>query len=50
MKERVYKTMKTVGGWNLALGILLICVGVASGVTMIVNGAKLLARKSDITF
>ncbi len=50
MKERIYKTMKSVGAWNIALGILLVCVGLAAGVTIIVNGAKLLARRSDVTF
>lgn len=50
MEEKVYKTMKSVGIGNLIMGILIIVLGVATGVTIIVNGAKLLARKSDLTF
>ena len=50
MEERVYKTLKKTGASNLVIGILIVCFGIAAGVTIIVNGAKLLARKSDILF
>jgi hypothetical protein len=50
MAERVYKTMKSVGACNLVLGILLIVGGIAAGVAVIINGAKLLSAKSDLTF
>jgi hypothetical protein len=50
MAERVYKTMKSVGAFNLVMGILLIVGGIAGGVAVIVNGAKLLNDKSDLTF
>lgn len=48
--EKVYKTMKKAGAWNLVVGILLIIGGIAAGVTIIVNGAKVLSAKSDLTF
>ncbi len=50
MVEKVYKTMKSVGAFNLVVGILLIVGGIASGVAVIINGAKLLSHKSNLTF
>ena len=50
MNEKVYKTMKNVGAWNIVLGIVLIVVGVAVGVMQIVHGGKLLHDKKEITF
>lgn len=50
MAEKVYKTMKSVGVFSLVTGILLIVGGIAAGVAVIINGAKLLQAKSDLTF
>ena len=50
MNEKTYKTMSCVGAWNLALGIAVLVAGVAAGVLMIVNGARLLKRKSELLF
>lgn len=50
MGERVYKTMKSVGIGNLVLGIIIMIVGIAAGTFIIVNGARLLKRKSEILF
>lgn len=50
MMEKIYKTMKSVGVWNLVLGILMILVGLFAGIFMIVNGAILLKKKSDLLF
>ena len=50
MMEKIYSTMKSVGVWNLVIGIILIVMGILSGVFMIVNGAKLLKKKSDLLF
>ena len=47
MAEKVYKTMKSVGAFSLVTGILLIVGGI---VAVIINGAKLLHAKSDLTF
>ena len=38
MMEKIYNTMKSVGVWNLVLGILLICLGLVTGIFLIVNG------------
>lgn len=48
--ERVYKTMRNVGAGTIALGIIVLVVGVVTGSIAIVNGALLLKRKSEITF
>ena len=47
--ERIYKTMRNIAA-NIAIGIVLISVGVISGIVSIVTGAVLLKRKSEITF
>ena len=48
--ERIYKSMKSVGAGNIALGIIMIITGVTAGIMTIIDGAKLLRDKSDITF
>jgi len=50
MNEKAYKTMSHVGTGNLVLGIIILVAGVAAGVLMIVNGARLLRRKSELIF
>lgn len=50
MSEEIYKTMKSAGITNLVLGICVAVAGVAVGVVMIVAGARLLKKKSDLTF
>lgn len=50
MGEKIYKTMRGAGAWNIALGVVLLVIGIASGILMIINGAKLLSDKSKILF
>lgn len=50
MMEKIYNTMKSVGVWNLVLGILMIITGAVAGALLIMNGAKLLKKKSDLLF
>ncbi|MDD6234391.1 MAG: hypothetical protein PUB17_04355 [Lachnospiraceae bacterium] len=50
MNEKLFKSIKSAGSSALALGIVTICAGIATGVLMILNGAKLLAAKSDTLF
>ena len=40
--EKTYKLMKFCGGAGIAIGVVMIVVGVATGVMSIVNGARLL--------
>lgn len=50
MDEKLYKKMKHVGVSSLVIGIITVAVAVSSGVIMIINGARLLAHKSDQLF
>ena len=50
MNEKIYNTMKQVGAWNIAFGVVIITIGVAIGVMQIVHGGKLLRDKKEITF
>ena len=50
MEEKVYKTMGRSGAWNIAIGVVLIVVGLAAGVVSIINGAKLIKDKYGIIF
>jgi hypothetical protein len=50
MMEKIYNTMKSVGVWNLVLGILFIIAGAVMGSLMILNGARLLKKKSELLF
>ena len=50
MNEKVFRTMGRTGGGNIGMGGLLLVAGVTMGVLMIVNGAKLLKRRAEITF
>lgn len=48
--EKVFKTMRGTGALNIVLGVVVLVVGVASGVLLIIGGAKLLGDKSKILF
>ncbi len=48
MNERIYKTMARTGACSLAVGIVTLVTGIAAGTLMIISGARLLKRKSEI--
>ena len=50
MEEKIYKTMSGSGALGIAVGVGVLVVGVASGVLLVISGAKLLAAKSKILF
>lgn len=50
MEQRLYKVMKGTGATNIAVGILVLVVGMVSGILLIIAGAKLIAGKSKILF
>lgn len=50
MNEKTYKTMSQAGGGSIAVGIIVLVTGLAAGIVMIVTGARLLKRKSDLIF
>ena len=47
MNEKIYKTMSSTGACSLAVGIIVLTTGIVTGM-MIVSGARLLKKKSDI--
>ena len=50
MNDKIYTPLGRVGGGNIAMGAVLVVVGVATGVLMIVSGAGLLKRRGEIMF
>ena len=50
MKEqkKIYKTLNNTGAADIAIGIIVLVTGVASGILMIISGAKLLRRKRSV--
>ena len=48
--EKVYRSMKVAGASNLTIGIILMVVGLTTGIYLVVNGSRLLHRKNDIIF
>ncbi|MCH5275181.1 MAG: hypothetical protein J1E65_05030 [Lachnospiraceae bacterium] len=50
MEERIYKTMRGAGAANIIIGVVALVVGTATGILLIISGAKLLARKSNLLF
>ncbi|MCU6746406.1 MULTISPECIES: hypothetical protein [Lachnospiraceae] len=48
--EKAYRTMRSTGAGNIALGIIVMVTGIAAGILAIINGARLLRDKKKITF
>ena len=48
MNEKLYKAMGSSAVSNLVIGICVLVTGVASGILLIINGARLLKHKSKI--
>lgn len=47
-QEKLYKTMERAGVSSIVLGIIVLVIGIAAGVLTIINGARLLKRKSSV--
>lgn len=50
MEEKIFKRMGHTGAWNIAVGTVIIVIGLLAGVVSIVNGAKLLKDRNGIMF
>lgn len=48
--EKAYKTMKHSGSLNIALGVVVLVMGIVSGVLMIASGGSLLKNKRHIVW
>ena len=47
-QEKLYKTMGRAGVSSIVLGIIMLVTGISVGVLTIINGARLLKRKSSV--
>lgn len=50
MNEKAYKAMSFAGAANIAVGIVIVTVGLATGIIAIVSGVRLLKNKKGLTF
>ena len=50
MNEKLYKMMGVSGAGNLTIGIVSVVTGVVGGVLLIITGARLLKKRSEILF
>ena len=50
MEEKTFKLMGSTGAINIAFGIISIVAGTATGVMLIISGAKLLSGRKKIIF
>lgn len=48
--EKAYLAMKNSGAGNIAIGIIVLVMGITVGILSIVSGANLLKHKREITF
>lgn len=46
--ERIYKGLGRIGGFGIAMGVIMLVTGVTIGVLAIINGARSLALKKNI--
>lgn len=49
MNEKQYKRITGIGAANLVVGSLVMVVGIVTGILSVVNGARLLASRKDMT-
>lgn len=50
MNEKIYKTMSSTGTGSIVVGIVIMVTGLVCGILAVVNGARLLKKKSEIIF
>ena len=50
MNEKIYKTMGSTGAASLTIGIISIVGGIVGGILLIISGARLLKKRSEIMF
>ena len=50
MEEKVYKVMGGAGAMNIVVGVIMLIVGVTTGVLLIIGGSKLINKRSNLTF
>ncbi len=48
MNEKLYKTIGQTGACNIVIGICAIATGIATGVMLIINGARLIKSRTKV--
>ncbi len=48
--EKIYKTMRDTGAGSIAVGVVILVLGITVGIISIINGTLLLKRKNELTF
>ena len=43
MEERIYKMVRRAGALDIAVGVVVLVVGIASGILLVIGGSRLLA-------
>lgn len=50
MVEKAYKSMNRIGALNITVGIVILVIGVVTGILLIIGGGNLHKNKSKIMF
>lgn len=50
MSEKLYKRMGVTGAGNITIGVICVVTGVVNGILLIISGARLLKKRSEIMF
>ena len=50
MGEKLYRSLTMSGAGSIAVGIVVVVTGLAAGIVAIVNGARILINRKNITF
>ena len=48
--ELIYRNMRFSGALSITLGIIILTIGIVSGVLLLISGGKLMAGKSRVIF
>ena len=48
--EHIYRSMRFSGTVNIIIGVLILVVGLVSGILLLISGGKLISGKSRIIF
>ncbi|MBQ1802305.1 hypothetical protein [Lachnobacterium bovis] len=50
MEEKLYKSLGRSGAASIAIGVIVLVCGLVCGIISIVNGGKILKKRSNIMF
>lgn len=48
MNEKIYHSMTLTGACDIAVGIIVLAVGITTGILTLVNGARILKNRKNI--